>query len=541
MKLRPYQSASLDALFSFWQRSNGNALITLPTGCGKSFVIAELCRRVLAIDPNAKIINAINVRELVRQNHDELRGIAPELHLGIYSAGLNQKKKNASVTFANIQSIWKKAFAFPAIDILVADECHRISKKDSGMWKSFIDDLLVANPHMRCIGLTATDYRMTEGSLVEGDGALFEEVVYKYSIVDAIDQGYLCKITTRPTETHLDISGVKKRGGEFVESELQKAVNVDEITQACVREIMKLGGTRKSWLVFASGVDHALAVRDAIRSHGVTCETVSAKTPKEERDKIIQDHKDGKITCITNNSVLCEGYNNPKIDLVILMRPTGSPGLYVQMVGRGTRIAEGKENCLILDFGGNIERHGFIDKIKVKDKRTSGDGTAPSKLCPLCFALCPASVMVCADCGHVFPGSEGPDLNRRASTDALLSNQIVPVTYQVKMVSYFKHQKEGKPPTLRVDYLCGLKRFSEWVALESPKARHKAAQWWSRFGGLIPAPSTVDEALTRQKELFAPLEIIIRKEGQYDRVYHTNTLRHIPVTAQENPQYGMGG
>ena len=150
----------------------------------------------------------------------------------------------------------------------------------------------------------------------------------------------------------------------------------DDVTRAAVAEIVRHGEGRGSWLVFCSGVAHARHVRDAIRGHGVSCETVTGDTPGPERDGILAAFKAGRLRCVTNANVLTTGFDAPGTDLIALLRPTKSVGLYVQMVGRGTRLAEGKEDCLVLDFAGNTARHGPIDTVDGGKKETGG---APAK------------------------------------------------------------------------------------------------------------------------------------------------------------------
>jgi DNA repair protein RadD len=154
-------------------------------------------------------------------------------------------------------------------------------------------------------------------------------------------------------------------------------------------------------------------LKDEFEAHDIEVGVVTGRTEVTAREKAIADFKSGKLRCLINVNVLTTGFDHPAVDLVALVRATASTGLYVQMVGRGTRIADGKENCLILDYGQNVERHGFIDQVKPKDKMSSGDGEAPTKQCESCQTMVHAACQICPECGFQFPA---PTLNHAASS-----------------------------------------------------------------------------------------------------------------------------
>ena len=512
--LRPYQQEACDAAFNFLTTKDGNGLIIMPTGTGKSLVLAEICRRAIEIYADTNIIAAVDSKELVKQNYDKLRSIWPQGLVGLYSAGLGKKQKNRQVTFAGIQSVYKKAFAFHRIDILIADESHMISKKSEGIWHKFIDELKVSNPHLRLIGLTASPFRTTHG-MIYGKDCLFTEVIYEYGLIRAIDEGWLAPLHNHRTETHYDVTGVKKRNGDFIESELQKVVNVDSLTQKCVQEIVSQGVDRKSWLAFCTGIDHSMAVRDAIRAHGVSCETVTGETPKAERDSILARYRAGEIRCVTNANVLVKGFDHPPLDMIAFMRPTSSAIIWLQGLGRGMRTFDGKNDCKILDFADNTSRFPTLDKIRVKEKISSGEGEAPKKMCPECMEVCPAAALECSNCGFIFRSEIEIKIGSKAVGGALLSNQLDIRTLTVRTVHYARHQKEGKPDTLRATYLVNeeIKTFPEWV---SPESQHRGRfeSWWRKRSKQLP-PADVTGCLEFQKTLAQPTTITVRKNGKY--------------------------
>lgn len=383
------------------------------------------------------------------------------------------------------------------------------------MYKKFIADLMTINPQMKVIGFTASPFRLSSGRLDEGDGAIFGRVAYEIGILELIERGFLCPPVTKAMHTHFDLTGVHTRGGEFVPSELAGAVDVDEVTQSAVDEIVSYGRDRKAWIAFGASVEHALHIRDAIRARGFSCETVTGKTPAAERAAIIESFKRGYIRCLTNVEVLTTGFDAPAVDLLAVLRPTQSAGLWLQMIGRGTRLSPGKDNCLVLDFGQNAARFGPIDQITGKRKAASAGGDAPVKECPECESILATAVRVCPDCGFEFPPPE-TIIDSTASTAPMLSSQIVPEWVEVSKVAYAKHEKAGKPPSLRVEYLCGLMRHREWIGIESRSdfARKRAWSWWANRSG-DNLPINVDSALRESGKLSVPKFIQVKPAGKY--------------------------
>jgi DNA repair protein RadD len=521
LQLRPYQRAAIDAIYDYFAVATGHPLLVLPTASGKSAVMAAFIQEVLAQWSDERIIILTHVRELISQNFAELVRLWPEAPAGIYSAGLNRRDVQAQVLFAGIQSVHRKAYTIQRADLVLVDEVHLVPRSANTTYRRFLGDLTRINPQLKVIGLTATPYRLDSGMLHTGPDALFDDVAFEVSVRELIDQGYLAPLISKQTATQLDVSGVGTRGGEFIAGQLEAAVDQDPITQAAIDEIVTYGRDRRSWLLFSAGVDHAGHVCDAVRARGISCATIFGHTPKAERDRIIAAFKRGEIRALASMGVLTTGFNAPAVDLIAMLRPTKSTGLYVQMAGRGTRLAPDKENCLVLDFAGNVARHGPIDLVKPKDKTNGqGDGEAPIKVCPACQTINALAARVCIDCGYVFPSPEAAQIEATATTRPILSVGR-PEWVGVTEVSYHRHDKPGKPPSLRVDYYCGLVRHCEWVCPEhGGYAASKATQWWRRRANGLPPPATVDEALARADELRTPVEIAVRPNGRYTEVVH---------------------
>jgi len=522
IELRGYQREALDKLWAYWDDNDGSPLVVAPTGSGKSVLIAAFIREARARFPDTKFLVVTHVRELIRQNFRAMLAAWPTAPAGIYSAGLKQRSTNNPITFCGIQSVHKKASAFGFVDLLLIDEAHLLSRRTDSMYGRFIAALQETNPALKVVGFTATPYRLDSGRLDEGKGALFDGVACDIDILELVDQGFLAPLVSKATKLRLDTSSVHRRGGEFIEAELQAAVDRTTVTEAACREIVSYGQDRRSWLAFCAGVEHARHVSEMLCSHGVRADYVHGEMPGPERDRILGAFLSGELQCVSNANILTTGFDHPPLDMIAMLRPTLSTGLYVQMLGRGMRLAEGKTNCLVLDFARNIERHGPVNAVRIH-KPGEGNGEMPVKTCPECQSIVPTGTLICPDCGYVWPMRD-PDkaLVRTASTAEVLSRDLGPQWLTVSSWYLWQNAgRNGKRDTVRVDYRCGLQTHREWLCFDHPVGsypRGKATQWWMRHSRLDAGnfpPVDVAEAVRRQGELRCPAQIMVRKKDQY--------------------------
>jgi DNA repair protein RadD len=475
------------------------------------------------------VLVAVHVRELVEQNVEALLSVWPDAPYGICSDGLGRRDHDQQILFGTIQTLWRDAKFIGRRDLLLIDEVQLVPRTGDGMYLTLIDTLRTVCPDLRLAGASATCFRLDEGYLDRGDGALFERMVFSYTIADGIRDGYLSKLRSKATATRIDVSGVGRRGGEFIAGELEHAANVAEVVEAAVTELVEQGQERRSWIAFCCGVDHAYAVRDAIRTHGITCETVVAETLSEERAAIFAAFRADEIRCLTGVNVFSVGFNIPQVDLIALLRPTCSPGLLIQQVGRGTRCAPGKTDCLILDFAGNIRRHGPIDSIHVNGRTAAQPGDVLTKVCPECREETLLAARECSCCGYFFVSEP-----RRPKHAALADNIAVlggePIWLSVRHSEFRVHYKRnnpGAPPMLRVDHLSGFTAYSEYVSFQSLNlgARYYAATWWKAMGGSSPVPASVADAIARNDELARVDAIVTQRDGQWWRISRRRVVR----------------
>lgn len=514
VRLRDYQRRAVDDMFGYFEQNDGSPVAILPTAAGKSVILATFMRESCEAWPDTRIIVLTHVAKLLKQNMEKLISVWPDAPADFYSASLKRKNHRAQILFAGIQSVWKQAYKIQQADVILIDECHLLGPNENTRYRKFLADLRVINPHVKIVGLTASPWRLDSGMIYGQADSLFTDCCHETTIPELLEGGYLCPISTRRTSEELDVSGVKIRGGEFVAGDLAAAVDKDEVTRACVDEVVKLDA--RPGMLFATGVQHAYHIRDEIRERGFSCEVIDGETVEAQRDIWIAAMLRGDLDYLSNCGTLTTGVDIPNLRMVGDLAPTKSPALHVQKLGRLMRLAPGKERGIVLDFARNVDEHGPIDLIKPKPKGVKGSGEAPSKTCPECDEKVWAGLRECA-CGYEFPPPE-VKFTPKASEAAIISTQIETEWIAVKDASYAVHHKLGSPDSLKATYQCGLTFHHEWRCPQHKGyARSMFEKWWIKRGNL-PIPATVEEALTRKAELRKPVAIQVRKAGKYPEI-----------------------
>lgn len=550
---RSYQTEAVQSIWTYFGSQYGNPVVAMPTGTGKSIVIARFLQSVFAAYPRQKVLILTHVKELIQQNYEKLMMVWEMCPAGIYSAGLNQRDVHKPIIFGGIASVAKRHVEFGHVDLVIIDEAHLVSPTEATMYQTFIRGLMITNPLLKVIGLTATPWRLGHGHITDpvvkpnGDEepSLFSDVCFDITGIEAfnrlIAEGFLIPLVPKATGTVLSVDGVHMRGGEFIEKELQTAVDKDELTYAALKEAMELGHDRHKWLIFASGVDHADHIGDMLNSLGIATGVVHSK--REGRDRTIADFKAGRLRAVVNNNVLTTGFDDPEIDMIICLRPTASSVLWVQMLGRGTRplyapgydlndvggrldsiAAGGKRNCLVLDYAANTKRLGPINDPVVPRRKGQKGGDAPVKECPVCHCYVHASLRWCdgempdgSKCAHEFTFET--KLKQGASSDDLIKGDMPIVeVFEVDYVTVSRHDKLGVPPMAKVSYYCGFQAFNEFVCIEHQNfAGRKARQWWKARSN-DPAPETTADMLEAIPKLAQPSHLRVWINKKYPEI-----------------------
>lgn len=536
--LRDYQSESCNSAWHGLINNSGNQLIFLPTGAGKSLVIAELCRKAVQ-DYKGRVIVVQHRKELIEQNSEKIKSLLPfGVTCGVFSAGLRRFSMDDDVICGGIQSIYKRAADFGRRQLVIIDEAHLVPDTGDGMFRKFIDDLGSYNPRLKIIGLTATPYRTSTG-LLYGPDKLFSRVCYSAKIPALIEQGYLSPITTTPTKELYDTSKLHTRAGEFIASEVEDLFDDDGKTREACGEIIEKCHGRKSILIFSSGVAHAEHIAKIITQlTGEPCGCVTGEMLPLERESTLSRFKAQSLRWLVNVDVLTTGFDAPCIDSIAVLRATQSPGLFAQICGRGFRLHPSKKDCLIIDYGNNIKRFGPLDsdsygekKKTVVAEREPLEGGPGTKQCPTCNANVSIATKVC-ECGWLFA-------NIDTFSDSQSQILAKPEKWLVQKMFFSRHRKkltsdENKPDTLRVNYTVepfasggdmAAREISEWVCLEHEGFAHqKALKWWKQHSLADLTDDGYDSPIDGAQDLFARgavanvLTITTMKDGHFYRI-----------------------
>ncbi len=382
--LRDYQQQAVDNTLAHFRKSQRSAVIVLPTGAGKSLVIAELAR--LARFP---ILVLTHVKELVEQNAEKFKNMG--LRPGIYSAGLNEKNLSEQVTFASIQSLARNIDGLNRVySLIIIDECHRVSNDKDSQYAQVICQLKKYNPALKVLGLTATPYRLNTGwvyhkhyhGYVRGQAeSPFSDCIFELPLRYLINKGFLTppKMIDAAVE-HYDFSSLLGGTGRPSEGDLNTLLSSStRATKAIIEDVMRHSKTRKGVMIFAATVAHAHEIYTYLPRE--EARVIIGDTASTQRDQIITDFKHKAFKYLVNVSVLTTGFDAPHVDFIAILRPTESVSLYQQIVGRGLRLDEGKKECLVVDYAGN----GFdLHHPEVGTKRPDPNSEPVQVECPGC-------------------------------------------------------------------------------------------------------------------------------------------------------------
>lgn len=383
--LRPYQQEAVDATLRHFRQSDESAVIVLPTGAGKSLVIAELARLA-----RRKILVLTHVKELVEQNHAKYQSYG--LEGGIFSAGLKRKENKHQVTFASVQSVSSNLDQFrDEYSLVIIDECHRVSGEETSQYQRIIELLRQQNDALKVLGLTATPYRLAMGwiysyhyrGFVRGDQEKpFQHCIYELPLSYMINRGYL----TRPelvnaAVAQYDFSALAQdRFGEYAEKDVNQLLSKHKrVTRAIIEQVVELAADRKGVMIFAATVEHAREITGYLPEHETAL--VTGATDSNERALLIQRFKQRQLKYLVNVSVLTTGFDAPHVDFIAILRPTQSVSLYQQIVGRGLRLDEGKQDCLVIDYAGNSVN---LHHPEVGEPKPNPDSEPVQVFCPGC-------------------------------------------------------------------------------------------------------------------------------------------------------------
>jgi ATP-dependent helicase IRC3 len=347
--LRPYQEEALDAIVAAEVRGIRRPLLALPTGTGKTVVFAHLIQQ-----RGGRSLVLVHRDELIWQAAEKLQVIVPDVELGIVKAARDEV--DAPCVLASVQTLSREtrlARLPRRFQTVIVDEAHHGVAETYRRVLAAVGTFDANGP--LTVGVTATPMR---GDYV-GLDAVFQEIVYQKSILEMILAGYLADLRGVQVGLRVDFRRLHTRAGDFIESELEDLLLEADAPEHICKAYREHALGRKA-LLFTPTVSMAMLMAAALRRDGVPAEMLCGETPLEERRAILQRLRSGETRVVCNCAVLTEGFDEPSVDSIMLMRPTKSPTLYTQMIGRGTRLFPGKADCLVLDLVGATARHDLM-------------------------------------------------------------------------------------------------------------------------------------------------------------------------------------
>ena len=419
--LRPYQSRALGTL-TRRALTHQFLLLQAATGAGKTVMFCALARYYYH-NWHMRCLILAHRAILVRQAMDKLlkgwEGSGDDASMGFMCASVSKScDTDANVIVGSPQTVRNHLKELPRVDVVIVDECHRLGPKNAGsVYGEVIDTILKRRPGARVFGVTATPYRLGQGLIYGGtakDGSVpwWPELDCRISMNELQKQGYLAPLLAKSCGAlRRDLAQVDvMRTGEYDERALADLMCRSLQLESAVKAFREYAADRKAAVAFCCTIQHASLLAGCFRRAGISAAAVDSTRPSEENRKTLRDFEEGKIRVLCNVGILTEGWDCASVDCLLMCRPTMSPALYVQMVGRGLRICPGKSDCLLLDLVDNVGRHGSPDHPRVRSgvQRLTGgvsvkgeDGKPGVAECPWCGAVFPAAAkrLRCPECG----------------------------------------------------------------------------------------------------------------------------------------------
>jgi DNA repair protein RadD len=409
MQLRPYQQDAVIELFQFCLGFEQRGLVVLPTASGKTVIFAELVRLLLKRHANYQVLLLGHTQEIVQQNEDKLLAIWPEAPVGVFCAGLG-RREITQVISASRDSMVAQLSELPALDLVIIDEAHLITPEDSGRYQLILQHAKSKNPKLKVLGFTATPFRSRKGYLHDQQGLnLFDKVVYHKRIDELTKATYLCPLRAVAVNPKAvaDTSKVRESKQDFNSADLNKVLNIEALSEAIVADWHCKTGGKLATVFYAASLTQAKLLQKILGQRGYKFPVIEGLTPKADRISWLEQFEAGQLMGLINYGTLTTGWDSPRMQCIVMARPTLSPGLFLQVVGRGLRTSPLKTETLLLDYGDNLHRFGPIERVRpesedrkrflLKDK---------IKTCPVCDTLLSVYATECEHCTERFDPPE---------------------------------------------------------------------------------------------------------------------------------------
>jgi DNA repair protein RadD len=518
--LRPYQEDALQTIMGCIPQQK-TILMQAATGAGKTIIFCELIKRLLSSWPNIRIGILAHRRELITQAWDKLITVWPEAPIGIACASVsNQIETEPNVIIGSVQTLVRRTEETAPFDLIIVDEAHRIPAiNQKSQYSQWLDVMQQYNPKVRILGVTATPFRLGHGYIYgskckNGNENLFQSLDYQISISKLQADGYLCSYRAKELDKYIrsELRNVKLSAGEYNLGALSDLMSKEIHIGSAVNAVNQYAHDRKHIVVFCVTIDHATELQKAFDKAKIPSAVIHSKMNLFQRDLALRSFADGFTRVICNVGILTEGWDSPHTDCILMCRPTKSPGLYVQMTGRGLRPHTNKTDVLILDLAGNCAEHGDPNSPTVatpNGKQSDMQLASPMKACPGCNEMVSVGTKICPACGYEWPVFEVQIDHAVQMKDVSWQPETKIVEVTGYDISDFISRNNNR--MLKLSMFCVPKddpsvfpfvvnNYFDFEGQGSTFGKTKAVSAWELLCG-SPAPETMDEAVHRQGEL----------------------------------------
>jgi DNA repair protein RadD len=445
VNLRDYQQECVTAVWNEIMH-NQTALVVMSTGSGKSVCIYELIRKSLAAADHVKCLVLFDTVLLLSQQAEALKKAIGTEQVSIYCGSHGEYDLSGRVVVGTIQSLKPDALNF---NLILVDEAHVLDEK-SGRYIEFLKNQMDQNPKTKIVGFTATPYRAD--GYIYGKNKFFSHPTFERGLKFFINKGILVPPVAKQPDHQMDLSKMRVVRGEYKQEDIDAQAMNKGMAKDQVIDALNRAQDRKKILWFCSSINHAELINDILDELGEYSVTLHSKLETDERSDATNSFMNGEARHLTFITVVSKGWDYPPVDCIVMMRPTRSPSLMVQVAGRGLRRYESKSDCLILDYANVISTMGPLEDPAI-EKKGKGTGEAPrQKTCPECRAYIAPRATECPHCGFTWPKAEATKLMLVADENApLLEKEFK--TLEISKVQMKLHVSKAGNKCIRIDYL----------------------------------------------------------------------------------------
>ena len=506
MELRPYQREALNAALAELTLGR-HPVLCLATGTGKSLIIAALAAAKVFEDKRVWVLT--HVQQLIQQNCDAYSKYTNGASYGVMCANLNRWEAGNALTFGTIQTMIGAARSgLTPPDVIIIDEAHRVphNTEDGGGQYA---QLFRLYPQAQRVAFTATPWRMDNG-LIYGDGEQFwfDELAYNYPVPQAVSDGWLCPLVGVDTEVQLDLTGVAVQG-DYVQREVGERETAEWLASVA-RSLNRLAGRRRHVAVYCPTITAAMRAMNAIFEHtGWRCELITGRMSREWRSEVLFRFRSGVTRVLCSVDTITTGFDLPSLDCIVCLRPTQSSSLWVQIQGRGTRLHPDKENCLVLDYVGNLQRLGGVGMYDTYVRELQGEAVGEVE---------------------AVPAEQKPKRERRQLPGLTSLTPIDPMTgeaaeegavltVRVHAMTAFTVIPRGKTRSvIVVQYVCTTvegARFDASLFLDTERATAREFEFFRLRLIAVNLPAPAVRVLWAVRNSIPPGEVVVRRRGRY--------------------------